>query len=123
MATHNIIGRWGEEVAARYLVQKGYAIRDRDWKVGKRDLDIVALAPDMHTMVFVEVKTRSNDDIIEPTAAVTPVKMKSIGIAANSYVKAFNIADELRFDIITVVGTADNYELQHIEDAFNPCML
>ena len=58
MAEHNELGKWGEELAAKYLEQKGYVIRDRDWRQGKLDLDIVAVADDGETVVFVEVKAR-----------------------------------------------------------------
>ena len=53
MAEHNDLGKWGEVEASRYLESKGYAILDRDWRFGKRDLDIVALSEDACTMVVV----------------------------------------------------------------------
>lgn len=58
MASHNELGKWGEDVAADYLLRQGYTILERDWKSGHRDLDIIALDGD--TVVFVEVKTRRN---------------------------------------------------------------
>ena len=57
MAWHNDIGRWGEDVAANLLVQKGYKIEARNWKEGKLEVDIIAA--DSHNIVFVEVKTRA----------------------------------------------------------------
>ena len=51
MARHNEMGRWGEDVAAEYLRQQGYVIRERDWKSGRRDIDIIALTPDALTVV------------------------------------------------------------------------
>ncbi len=66
MAEHNDLGKWGEAEASRYLESKGYAILDRDWRFGKRDLDIVALSEDACTMVVVEVKTRASDDMRAP---------------------------------------------------------
>ena len=42
MAAHNELGKWGEDLAADYLQRKGYTIIERDWKSGRRDLDIVA---------------------------------------------------------------------------------
>ena len=49
MAEHNELGAWGEDEAALYLEGEGYVIIDRDWKIGKRDLDILALSPDGKT--------------------------------------------------------------------------
>ena len=40
MATHNDTGKWGEDLAAEYLQRKGYTIVERDWKSGRRDIDI-----------------------------------------------------------------------------------
>ena len=66
MAKHNDIGRMGEDFAARYLAQQGYDIMERDWQQGSRDLDIIARTPDGITVVFVEVKTRTSDEIMLP---------------------------------------------------------
>ena len=58
MAAHNDLGKWGEEIAVNFLHKKGYTIRECDWRIGHRDIDIIALTPDMRTVVFVEVKTQ-----------------------------------------------------------------
>ena len=55
MAEHNDLGKWGEDEAALYYEDRGYEILERDWKVGKRDIDLIALAEDKDTLVFVEV--------------------------------------------------------------------
>ena len=60
MAQHNDLGKWGEAFAADFLQKQGYIIRERDWQFGKRDIDIIALTADLTTLVFVEVKTRTN---------------------------------------------------------------
>ncbi len=123
MAEHNDIGKWGEDYAQEFLVKKGYSICSRDWRLGKRDIDIIALTPDMLTMVFVEVKTRQTDEVMEPTAAVDHKKIKSIGYCANAYIKEQNIDMDIRFDIITIVGSPESKPVvHHIEDAFNPCL-
>ena len=42
MAKHNDLGKAGENAAVAYLEQKGYLIRDRNWRKGHFELDIVA---------------------------------------------------------------------------------
>ena len=84
MALHNEIGLCGEDLACEFLMREGYRILERDWKIGKRDLDIVAIDDDV--LVIVEVKTRSNERYANADEAVTPQKIRSISIAANSYV-------------------------------------
>lgn len=119
MAWHNDLGHWGEDVAAAFLEQKGYRILSRDWRYKHRDLDIVA-TDDKGLCVIIEVKTRKNEMFADADAAVTPQKVRSISIAANAYVKSQMIDAEIRFDIITVVGTPGNYEVRHVENAFLP---
>lgn len=124
MARHNEMGKWGEDVAAAYLRQKGYVIRERDWRSGKRDIDIIALTPDSLTVVFVEVKTRLPDSAMAPEEAVDVVKIRNLCVAADNYVKMYGVEEELRFDIITVVGTRGcEPRIEHIEDAFNPLLI
>lgn len=123
MAEHNETGKWGEQLATDYLKEKGYTVLERDWRDGHRDIDIIAMTPDNREMVFVEVKTRSSDVITKPEDAIDMKKIRNIGMAANAYVKMNNVLCELRFDVVSIVGTRkESAELEHIEDAFNPCL-
>lgn len=83
MATHNDVGKWGEDYAAQYLKGKDYLILDRNWRPGRGlvDLDIVCLTPDRRTVAFVEVKTRSKEEITNPEDAVDIRKMRNLGRA------------------------------------------
>lgn len=118
MARHNQLGKTGEERAAEYLISKGYIIRDINWRSGKMELDLVAYRDT--TLVVVEVKTRSNLDFLRPEEAVTLHKIKNIVRATDAYIRLFNIPFEVRFDIITLVGKEEPFEIEHIEDAFLP---
>lgn len=113
---HNELGVWGEEQAASFLMHKGYTILERDWKSGHRDIDIIAT--DGQVVVFVEVKARRNRTFGEPENAVDYMKMHNLRAAINHYIKFKNIRQEIRFDIITVVGTPDQdkVDITHIED-------
>lgn len=126
MAEHNEVGKWGEDYAADYLQRQGYIILERDWCYGrsKRDIDIICKTPDLLTVVFVEVKTRSRDKSAKPEDAVDRQKIRHIGQAADHFVKMNNIVEQLRFDIISIIGRrgTDNIELNHIVDAFNPLL-
>jgi putative endonuclease len=119
MAQHNELGKWGESIAAKFLEEKGYHIVARDWKDNHKDIDIVAI--DTDTLVFVEVKTRRNDYFLQPEQAVNGKKIKNITLAANKFVKMHQIDLQIRFDIISIVGTDEsNCKINHIEDAFLP---
>jgi len=123
MAAHNDLGRWGEDLAERYLRQKGYTIIARDWcDYKRRDLDIVAMHDGM--LVFVEVKTRRNNVFMEPEMAVNRKKMRSIALAADKFIKMWHGNEHMRFDVIAITGTSeDNCTINHIEDAFCPALV
>ena len=116
MAAHNELGKWGEDLAAAYLQGKGYIIINRDWKSGHRDIDII-VKDEAGTIVFVEVKTRRNRVFGEPEEAIDYRKMQSLQLAINHYIKSHNINDDVRFDIISIIGTTDSEpDINHIKD-------
>ena len=116
MAAHHELGKWGEDCAADYLQRMGYTVVARDWKSGHRDIDIIAM--DEETVVFVEVKTRRNRTFAEPETAVDYQKRHHLQGAINHYVKYYHVNQDIRFDIITVVGTmdSDQPEIEHLKD-------
>ena len=118
MATHNDLGRQGEQIAAEYLERQGYHILHRNWRMGHRDLDIVALDEEAQVLAIVEVKSRRDTVFAQPEEAVNWQKVRNLTISAQAYVRRYNIACEIRFDIVTVTGTQPPYEVRHIKDAF-----
>lgn len=127
MAAHNDLGTWGEDYAAEYLTRQGYVILERDWRYGrsKVDVDLICKTGDGRTIVFVEVKTRASEQLLDPEDAVDSKKIRHIGRAADAYVKMHDVVEELRFDIIAIIGQpgSANINLNHIEDAFNPLLI
>ena len=116
MAAHNELGKWGEDLAVAYLQGKDYTIIERDWKSGRRDIDIIA-KDESGTIVFVEVKTRRNRVFGEPENAIDYKKMQSLQQAINHYIKYRRINSEVRFDIISIIGTIGSEpEINHIKD-------
>ena len=120
MAKHNILGKKGEDIAARFLAGKGYNIVERNWRTGRDEIDIIAY--DRDTLVIVEVKTRSTDFFGEPEEAVTEKKQKFLVRAAEEYVNQKEIDSEIRFDIISIIIERGKETVKHIEDAFYPTL-
>lgn len=118
MAKHNELGKAGEDAAASYLENKGYIIRHRNWHKGHLELDIVA-AKD-NELIIVEVKTRCNTLFAQPEEAVDTTKIRRTVIAADTYIKFFQIDSPVRFDIVTVVGRIGHFHIEHIINAFYP---
>ena len=126
MAQHNDVGKWGERYALDILDREGYILIETDWRPprGHRDLDIIAYTPDRRVIVFIEVKTRSRRQAMLPEDAVDRKKILNLQHAANQYIKMFNVVEEVRFDIISIIREDNNVEsYEHIVDAFNPNLL
>lgn len=115
MAAHNELGKWGEDLAAKFLEGQGYEILERDWKSGHHDLDIVA--GNEEGLAIVEVKTRRNRLFGDPEEAIDYKKRLSLQSAINHYIKAHHIKAPVRFDVISIVGTIGSTpEIDHIKD-------
>lgn len=117
MAEHNDTGNWGEKIACDYLTSKGYAIVNTNYRVGHNEIDIIATKGD--SICFVEVKTRMTH-FADPLEAIDKRKMSRLASAADSFMRAYRMPFSPQFDVITVVGTRNQYELEHFEDAFRP---
>jgi len=120
MAESHDLGKRGEDLAADHLKKSGYKLLSRNWKYGKHEIDIIAQNKDV--IVFAEVKTRSDDFQMHPITAITTEKQKSIIWAAEGYIKRFNINKNSRFDVITIIKKGEQFEIDHIEDAFYPTL-
>ncbi|MBD8389257.1 YraN family protein [Dysgonomonas sp. BGC7] len=118
MADHNILGQKGEEVAVAHFINNGYKILKRNWFYQKYEIDIIACNEDF--IVFVEVKTRSSDQWGNPEDAVSKKKIKHIVDAADYFLKENDIDLPARFDIVSVIWTGKNFEVEHLDDAFLP---
>ena len=125
MAEHNDLGQWGEELAARYLEEKGWYIRNRDWHSGHRDIDIVAIDEESSVLLMVEVKTRATDVWGEPDEAIDLEKKNNLIKAATAYLSTNHMQRiEVRYDTISVIGTPldpEHVSIVHKENAF--CVL
>jgi putative endonuclease len=110
-------GQLGEDIAADYLLNKGYKILTRNYRCGKAELDIICEVN--KEIVFVEVKMRTTDAIAYPERAVGKSKQRNIRLAAENFLEENQITGSARFDIIAVIK-GRKFEIEHIEDAFYP---
>ncbi|MEN8144924.1 MAG: YraN family protein [Gemmatimonadota bacterium] len=102
---------------ARWLRGHGFEILDRNWRYGRRELDIVAL--DGSTAVFVEVKARSRGPQ-SPLEAVSPRQRAGLRVAAEAWIHAHpGVGREFRFDVVGVeLNGREGARLEHVRDAF-----
>jgi putative endonuclease len=116
--TQQELGIYGENLAEKYLIEKGYQILNRNFRFGKNEIDIVAEFGDK--LVVFEVKTRQTAEIGEPWRAVTRAKQRQIIKVANHYILEFNVHLETQFDVVSIVHNSFRTNIEHIESAFTP---
>jgi putative endonuclease len=112
------LGPKGEEVAVNYLTINNYLIIDRNWRFRHWEIDIVARHNSY--IVFVEVKTQSSHNPIDPRDLIGKKKQGFLINAANAYIIEKDISLEARFDAIFLTKHGETYEIEHIENAFYP---
>lgn len=78
------VGFLGESFASDFLISKSYKILYRNYSMPRwGEIDIIAL--DKNELVFVEVKTRTNNNYGDPLDAITPYKIKSLKRTINYF--------------------------------------
>jgi putative endonuclease len=111
------LGSEGEDLAAKFLKKKGYAVISRNYKTSIGEIDIVA--KDGDTTVFIEVKTRANDAFGYPFEAVNQSKRRKLKNLALLYLKKERQDFPVRFDVISISRAHDHEtSIEHIIDAF-----
>ncbi len=115
---NSLFGNRGERVAAKLLKGKGYRILARNCRSRWGEIDLIARDGD--TIVFVEVKTRSNTDAGRPEDAVTATKQRQISRAAAVWLHHNRLDNHrCRFDVIAIVWRSGAEPLiEHYLSAF-----
>jgi putative endonuclease len=111
------LGRRSEELACDYLKARDWAILDRNYRAGPKEIDIVASGGG--TIAFVEVKARSNVTFGHPIHAITWRKRRDLEHAARAWIRTHrHPASVFRFDAITVIWKNGSNTIEHFEDAW-----
>jgi putative endonuclease len=111
-----LLGRTGEDRAAKHLTEKGYTILERNYAAPQGELDLIAL--DGGTLVFVEVKTRTSDAFGAPELAVDQRKQGRMIKAALGYLKHKKLHQmPCRFDVVAISGAGGD-QVVIIQNAF-----
>ncbi|MDD4733141.1 MAG: YraN family protein [Desulfovibrio sp.] len=114
---HLILGRSGEDAAARHLRGLGMRILHRNWS--KRGLELDIICQDRDTLVFAEVKTRSPGSRGVPGQALTASKQSKLARAAALFLSERDLwAMPCRFDLLSVTPTEGSFCVEHLKNAF-----
>lgn len=119
MAAHLTLGKKGENLAVKFLLDEHYKILERNYKSEKYEIDIIAFKDGL--LVFVEVKTRATDKFGEPEESVGYRKENHIAEAAEYFMDHYEEDfTDVRYDIISIILNESTTLIKHIEDAFSP---
>ena len=117
METKYKVGLKGQQAAEDWLINKGYTIITRNYRVRTGELDLIV--DNSECIAFVEVKYRRGLKFGLPREAVGVTKQKRMATAALQYVADNDLSDtNLRFDVIEVIENGGIMEVVHIENAF-----
>ena len=119
-ASRQALGAYGEDVAARYLVQAGMVLLDRNWRCPEGEIDLVLRDGD--TLVVAEVKTRSGVAFGHPFEALTAAKLARLRRLANAWRVAHPEHGRLRrirIDAVAVLAPRDApASVEHLSGVF-----
>jgi putative endonuclease len=118
MADKDVLGRRGEDLAARFLEQQGLVVLSRNWRCRHGEVDLVAT--DADKLVVCEVKTRSGIRFGEPAEAVTGRKAARIRRVTQAWLASHRMGwVEVRFDVLAVLAEPGRpVTVQHYRGAF-----
>ena len=110
-------GALGEQKALEYLTKKGYKYIDKNWHYSKSaEIDLIMLED--KTLVFVEVKSRSNLNYGHPFEAITQNKMQNIKLAVQAYISEHK---DLKFKDFRIDGIAiikEPFSIEHLKNIY-----
>lgn len=114
-ARNQLLGAYGEAVAARHLVEAGMVLLDRNWRCPSGEIDLVLR--DGQTLVFCEVKTRSSTAYGSPLESVSAAKASRLRRLAALWIQAHGVrVRDVRIDLVGVLHSAGaTAEVDHVQ--------
>ena len=120
MGQNNLLGAWGEAVAAEYLRKKGYQILAADYHSRFGEIDLIV--QNRRFLVFAEVKLRKTAKFAQAREYVNRRKQDRIRVTASVYLSENPTKLQPRFDVIEIYAPQGvetvNPVIEHMEDAF-----
>ena len=112
-----VLGAEGERAAEKFLRRQRYAILARNYRCYAGEVDLIAL--DRSTVVFIEVKTRTQPGFGSPLEAVDRRKQRQIQRAAQQYIKENRLHERnARFDVVGVWWDNGSVQCELVQNAF-----
>lgn len=122
MIKSNRNGKIGEDIACEFYEANGYTVKERNYRAGHNEIDIIA--ENDSSLVFAEVKTRTNTPTAlkygSPRTAVTAGKQSHLLDAAKCYLRTLKRGKQPRMDVVEVYLDEDGkfVKLHYLRNAF-----
>jgi putative endonuclease len=114
-----IRGKMGEDAALEMLLARGLILRDRNWRAGKKEIDLIM--ENSSAVHFIEVRTRTVPGLLSPAETINSKKTRNVISAASYYMKKMGITKEAVFDFVSVeIDKTGLFFVEYIENAYNP---
>ena len=112
------LGKRGEALAWNFLKREGYTLLEKNFRTRFGEVDVIA--EKKGTVVFLEIKTRTNDRFGLPAEAVDRRKREKLSRAAEAFLQARRLENRpARFDILSILWDGrSGPRFSLIEDAF-----
>jgi putative endonuclease len=120
MGRNQSLGKWGENIAANYLIQNGYQILFRNWRSQYGELDLIVSKNDVISII--EVKTRRGTNMGWPEESVTPLKEEHLINSSQAFFDENEKLAELpwQIDVIAILIESEDtqsFQIRHFENA------
>lgn len=115
------LGRKGEKLALKHLKKLGYRPVTKNYRTAMGEIDLIMQHD--KTLVFVEVKTRQDENFAKAEDAINFRKRKKLSATAHHFIQTHQLHQSpCRFDTVAVIlDQADGPTIRHQINAFSPC--
>ena len=121
MGRNNLVGSWGESVAAEYLRKKRYKLVAMNYRCRYGEIDLIV--SNRKYLVFVEVKLRKTNKFAAACEHVDYHKQQRLRTTAEFFLSEYQTALQPRFDVIEIYAPdgvqTSKPVIHHMEDAFS----
>jgi putative endonuclease len=116
VSNKKIIGRLGEDLALDLLLRKGYKLVERNFEIEEGEIDLIMRFKNM--TVFVEVRTRVNEDDSLPEDSIGTIKIRKVEEIAEYYIFKHNISAQCRIDAVCILLDSERkvLSIKHFQD-------
>jgi len=117
-ATKQETGQRAEKLAVDYLLKQGFSIRNTNWRMGHKEIDIVAEKEGR--LHIVEVRSLKSSFFQQPYQSINRVKERNLIAAANAYIRYYRLSMEVQLDVVSIVFDGETHSLEYFPNAIYP---